>query len=62
MLEDSWTKRHRVFCRAGGASWQKKAAKVPPKLTEAEQDLIRHMEHGYQLETDSVGSDQCCAG
>ena len=30
---------------------------VLPKLTEAEQSLIWHMEHGYQLETDSLGGD-----
>lgn len=35
----------------------KKKGIVPPKLTDAEQDLIWHMEHGYQLETDSLGSD-----
>ena len=28
-----------------------------PKLTEIEQDLLLHMEQGYQLETDSLGSD-----
>jgi hypothetical protein len=27
------------------------------KLTETEQDLLWHMEHGYQLETDSLGGD-----
>ena len=36
---------------------KKKAVTVPPKLTEAEQDLIWHMEHGYQLETDSLGGN-----
>jgi hypothetical protein len=36
---------------------KKKAVPVPPKLTEAEQDLIWHMEHAYQLETDSLGRD-----
>lgn len=30
---------------------------VLPKLTEAEQDLVWHMEHGYQLETDSLGGN-----
>jgi hypothetical protein len=35
----------------------KKDVTVPPKLTEAEQDLIWHIEHGYQLETDSLGGD-----
>jgi hypothetical protein len=27
------------------------------KLTDPEQDLLWHIEHGYQLETDSLGSD-----
>ena len=28
-----------------------------PKLTETEHDLLWHMEHGYRLETDSLGGD-----
>ncbi len=36
---------------------KKKAGAVLPKLTEAEQDLISHMEDGYQLETDSLSGD-----
>jgi hypothetical protein len=36
---------------------KKKAVTVPPKLTEAERDLIGHMDHGYQLETDSLGGN-----
>ncbi len=36
---------------------KKKTAGVPPKLTEAEQDLLSHMEDGYQLETDSLGGN-----
>jgi hypothetical protein len=36
---------------------KKKTVNVPPQLTEAEQDLISHMEHGYRLETDSLGGD-----
>jgi hypothetical protein len=36
---------------------QKKTAKVAPKLTEGEQDLLTQMENGYQLETNSLGSD-----
>jgi hypothetical protein len=36
---------------------KKKAPGVPPKLTEAEQDLVWHMENGYQLETDSLGGE-----
>jgi hypothetical protein len=35
----------------------KKTANVPPKLTEAEQDLLSHIQHGYQLETDSLGGN-----
>lgn len=34
---------------------KKKAEGVPPRLSEGEQDLISKMEHGYQLETDSLG-------
>ena len=36
---------------------KKKAASVPPKLTETEQDLLSHMQQGYQLETNSLGAD-----
>jgi hypothetical protein len=36
---------------------KKKAAAVLPKLTAGEQDLLEHMEHGYQLETDSLGGN-----
>jgi len=36
---------------------KKQPGTVLPKLTEPEQDLIWHMEHGYQLETDSLGGD-----
>jgi len=36
---------------------KKKAGAVPAKLTEAEQDLVWHMQNGYQLETDSLGAD-----
>jgi hypothetical protein len=35
---------------------KKKVANVPPKLTEVEQDLLSHIQDGYQLETDSLGS------
>ena len=35
---------------------KKQATEVPQKLTEVEQDLFWHMQHGYQLETDSRGS------
>ena len=34
---------------------KKNAAKVAPKLTEGEQDLLSEMQKGYQLETDSLG-------
>ena len=37
---------------------KKKAASLLPKLTEAEQDLLSHIQDGYQLETDSLGGNQ----
>ena len=36
---------------------KKKEPHVEAKLTEAEQDLLWHIEHGYELETDSLGAD-----
>ncbi len=36
---------------------KKKPAGLLPKLTEAEQDLLSHIQIGYQLETDSLGGD-----
>jgi integrase len=36
---------------------KKKAANLLPKLTEVQQDLLSHMQHGYQLETDSLGGN-----
>jgi hypothetical protein len=36
---------------------KKKASAIPPKLTEAEQDLLTHMEQGYELETDLLGGN-----
>ena len=30
---------------------------VMPKLTEPEQDLLWHMENGYELQTDLLGAD-----
>ena len=33
------------------------AASVSPKLTEGEQDLLSHIQDGYQLETNSLGGD-----
>lgn len=36
---------------------KKKAAKIPPKLTDPEQDLLSHLRQGYQLETDLLGTD-----
>ena len=35
----------------------KRTPDFPPKLSETEQDLLSHLEHGYQLETDSLGGD-----
>ena len=36
---------------------KKRAASLLPKLTEAEEDLLSHMQEGYQLETDSLGGN-----
>ena len=36
---------------------KKKTANLLPKLTETEQDLLSHIQKGYQLETDSLGSN-----
>jgi len=41
----------------GALTAKKKAGADLPKLTETEQDLVWHMEHGYQLETDSLGGN-----
>ncbi|HEV2729163.1 MAG TPA: hypothetical protein VGV15_03950 [Terriglobales bacterium] len=41
---------------------KKKAETVLPKLTEAEQDLLWHVQHGYQLETDSLGGHPVLRG
>ena len=36
---------------------KKKIANVLPKLTEAEQTLLSHIQDGYQLESDSLGGN-----
>lgn len=36
---------------------KKKAASLMPKLTEPEQDLLSHIQDGYQLQTDSLGGN-----
>jgi hypothetical protein len=36
---------------------KKKVVNLPPKLTDIEQDMLTHMEQGYQLETDSLGGN-----
>lgn len=36
---------------------KKKSANLLPTLTETEQDLLSHIEDGYQLETDSLGGN-----
>ena len=36
---------------------KKKAIRAVSKLTEVEQDLLLHLEHGYRLETDSLGGN-----
>jgi hypothetical protein len=34
---------------------KKKGRSLPPKLTEAEEDLLTQMDQGYELQTDSLG-------
>lgn len=41
---------------------KKKAAEFFAKLTEAERDLLWHIEHDYQLETDSLGVEPLLRG
>jgi hypothetical protein len=36
---------------------KRKADNLVPKLTETEQDLLSHIQDGYQLETDSLGGN-----
>jgi hypothetical protein len=36
---------------------KRRVMNIAENLTEVEQDLLSHMENGYQLETDSLGSD-----
>ena len=36
---------------------KKKDANPLPKLTQTEQDLLSHIQDGYQLETDSLGGN-----
>jgi hypothetical protein len=36
---------------------KKKTANLLPKLTETEQDLLSHIQDGFQLETDSLGGN-----
>ena len=48
----------RKTARARAPKKEKSAdARVGLKLTAAEEDLVSHMEHGFQLETDSLGGD-----
>jgi hypothetical protein len=36
---------------------KRKGANLLPKLTQTEQDLLSHIQDGYQLETDSLGGN-----
>jgi hypothetical protein len=36
---------------------KKKTANVLPRLTETEQNLLSHMQQGYEVETDSLGGN-----
>lgn len=39
------------------SSSKKRTVAATPELTEIERDLLSHLESGYQLETDSLGSN-----
>jgi hypothetical protein len=41
---------------------KKKAASVPPKLTETEQDLLSHMQRGTNLKQIRSAATQFCGG
>ncbi len=43
--------------RRSSMAAKKQDLKVPAKLTQTELDLLSHLEGGYQLETNSLGSD-----
>ena len=36
---------------------KRKMSSIPPKLSESEQDLLSHVGHGSELETDSLGGN-----
>ena len=36
---------------------KKKESRIPPKLTESEQNLLSRIEQGYDLETDTLGGN-----
>jgi hypothetical protein len=40
---------------------KKKAASASPKLTETEQDLLSHMQDGYELELIRLAETRFCA-
>ena len=43
--------------RTTGKPKKQSADEVPSGLTETEQDLLSHLQNGYQLETESLGGD-----
>ena len=43
--------------RTPGKPKKQSADRVPSGLTETEQDLLSHLQNGYQLETESLGGD-----
>jgi hypothetical protein len=43
-------------------SKQRTVPTVPSALTEAERDLISHLQNGYELETDSLGGNPLLRG
>jgi hypothetical protein len=44
------------------ANKKQSAGAIGAKLSEAEQDLLQHLEQGYKLETDTLGSNPLLRG
>ena len=45
-----------------GKAKKQSTDQVPSGLTETEQDLLSHLQNGYQLETERWAATCCCAG
>ena len=52
---ESSTSRHPN--RDGELNWRRRKPLIPAETDRAEQDLLSHIQHGYELETDSLGGN-----